>query len=92
MLYRQASNDPKIMSCAPMFAGTGAPIQHLFDHLGSSGDLSAFSDDSLSVTKNPAVAILKMAERSLTTEKFIHDIFLDETVARRLRYLRETLL
>jgi len=59
MLYGQISIDPEVMSGAPVFAGTRVPIQNLFDYLESGEDLSEFLDDFPSVTKEPALNILK---------------------------------
>jgi uncharacterized protein (DUF433 family) len=75
MLYGQVSIDPEIMSGAPVFAGTRVPIQNLFDYLESGEDLSEFLDDFPSVTKEAALAVLKMAKQSLTTEKMLHENF-----------------
>jgi len=75
MLYGQVSIDPEIMSGAPVFAGTRVPIQNLFDYLESGEDLSEFLDDFPSVTKDAALAVLKMAKKSLTTEKLLHENF-----------------
>lgn len=75
MLYGQVSIDPEIMSGAPVFAGTRMPSRNLFDYLESSEDLSVFLDDFPSVTKDAALAVLKMAKKSLTTEKLLHENF-----------------
>ena len=75
MLYGQVSIDPEIMSGAPVFAGTRVPIQNLFDYLESGEDLSEFLDDFPSVSKDAVLAVLKMAKKSLTTEKVLIKYF-----------------
>lgn len=75
MLYGQVSIDPEIMSGTPVFAGTRVPIQNLFDYIEGGEDLTEFLDDFPSVSKDAAVAVLKMAKRSLTTEKVLHENF-----------------
>ena len=75
MLYGQVSIDPEIMSGAPVFAGTRVPIQNFFDYLESGEGLAEFLDDFPSVTKEAALAVLKMAKKSLTTEKLLHENF-----------------
>ncbi len=73
MLYGQVSIDPDIMSGTPVFAGTRVPIQNLFDYLESGEDLSEFLDNFPSVTKEAALSVLKMAKKSLTTEKVLYE-------------------
>ena len=75
MLYGQVSIDPEIMSGAPVFAGTGVPIQNLFDYLEGGEDLSEFLDDFPSVAKEAALSVLEMAKKSVTTEKVLHENF-----------------
>lgn len=75
MLYGQVSVDPEIMSGAAVFAGTRVPIQNLFDYIESGEDLTEFLDDFPSVTKDAAVAVLKMAKKSLTIEKLLRENF-----------------
>ena len=75
MLYGQVSIDPEVMSGAPVFAGTRVPVQNLFDYIEGGEDLSEFLDDFPSVSKEVALAVLKMAKKSLTSEKVLHENF-----------------
>ncbi|HEY5463619.1 MAG TPA: DUF433 domain-containing protein [Hanamia sp.] len=75
MLYGQVSIDPEIMSGTPVFAGTRVPVQNLFDYIEGGEDLNEFLDDFPSVSKDAALAVLKMAKSSLTTEKVLHENF-----------------
>ena len=75
MLYGQVSIDPEIMSGTAVFAGTRVPIKNMFDYIEGGEDLGEFLDDFPSVSKNAAVAVLKMAKRTLTTEKALHENF-----------------
>lgn len=73
MLYGQVSIDPEVLSGTPVFAETRVPVKNLFDYIAGGDDLNEFLDDFPSVTKDAAVAVLKMAKVSLTTEKVLHD-------------------
>jgi uncharacterized protein (DUF433 family) len=75
MLYGQVSIDPEVMSGTPVFAGTSVPVQNLFDYIEGGEDLTEFLDDFPSVSKEAAVAVLEMAKRTLTTEKWLHENF-----------------
>ncbi|HTE12463.1 MAG TPA: DUF433 domain-containing protein [Chitinophagaceae bacterium] len=75
MLYGQVSIDPEIMSGTPVFAGTRVPVQNLFDYIEGGEDLTEFLDDFPSVSKEAAIAVLKMATRTLTSEKVLHENF-----------------
>lgn len=63
------------MSETPVFAGTGVPIQNLFDYIEGGDDLKEFLDDFPSVSKEAVLAVLEMAKRILTTEKGLHENF-----------------
>lgn len=75
MLYGHVNIDPEIMSGTPVFAGTRVPVQNLFDYMEGGDDLNEFLDDFPSVSKEAAVAVLEMARQSLTSEKFLNEIF-----------------
>ena len=71
MLYGPVNIDPEIMSGTPVFVGTRVPIKNLFDYIEGGESLSEFLDDFPSVSKETAIAVLKMAKKSLTTEKVL---------------------
>lgn len=75
MQYGQINVDPEIMSGTPVFAGTRVPVQNLFDYIEGGEDLAEFLDDFPSVTKDAAIAVLKMAKNSLISEKALHENF-----------------
>ena len=53
--------DPEIMSGAPCFAGTRVPVQTLFDYLSHDHPLDEFLEDFPTVTREQALAVVKMA-------------------------------
>ena len=75
MLYGHISIDPEVMSGTAVFAGTRVPVQNLFDYIEGGDDLSEFLDDFPSVSKETALAVLEMARKSLTSEKWLHENF-----------------
>jgi uncharacterized protein (DUF433 family) len=60
--------DPKIMSGALCFAGTGVPVKNIFDYLEGGYSLDNFLDDSPSISRETAVAILEAARASLSAD------------------------
>ena len=64
MKYGEISIDPDVMSGAPVFAGTRVQIQTLFDYVEGGEDLAEFLDDSPSVSKESALAVLEMAKKN----------------------------
>ena len=54
------------MGGTPVFKGTRVPIQSLFDHLELGITVDEFLNDFPTVSKEQAVAVLKIAERLLT--------------------------
>lgn len=59
----------------PVFNGTRVPIQTLFDYIESGETLEEFLDDFLTVTQDQVVEVLKMAKKTLTTEKILNETF-----------------
>ena len=53
--------DPKVMSGTPVFAGTRVPVKNLLDYLAAGDSLERFLDHFPSVTREQAVAALKLA-------------------------------
>lgn len=53
--------DPEIMSGAPCFAGTRVPAQTLFDYLSHGHPLEEFLEDFPTVTREQALAVVKLA-------------------------------
>jgi uncharacterized protein (DUF433 family) len=60
-------SNPNIMGGTPVFSGTRVPIQSLFDHLELGISLDNFLDDFPTVTRNQAIAVIKIAEKLLTS-------------------------
>lgn len=54
-----ASRDSEIMSGALCFTGTRVPVKNLFDYLEGSSSLEDFLEDSPSVSRERAVAVLE---------------------------------
>jgi uncharacterized protein (DUF433 family) len=56
---------PDRLSGTPVFAGTRVPVQALIDYLEAGDTLEAFLDDFPSVSREHAVAVLKVAKSAL---------------------------
>jgi uncharacterized protein (DUF433 family) len=55
---------PERLSGTPVFAGTRVPVQTLFDHLEAGDALEVFLDDFPDVTREQAIAVLELAQRT----------------------------
>jgi uncharacterized protein (DUF433 family) len=75
MKYGAISIDPETMGGTPVFIGTRVPIKTLFDYIEGGDDLNEFLDDYPTVSREAAIHVLKMAKKSLTTEKMLHENF-----------------
>lgn len=75
MKYGLVSIAPKVMSGAPVFAGTRVPIKNLFDYLEGGDDLAEFLDDFPSVSPEAALTVLEMARQSLTSQTVLDENF-----------------
>ncbi len=64
--------DPNKVSGAPVFSGTRVPIKNLFDYLEGGDTLEDFLEGFPPVTREQAIAVLKMAEESLVKEVGSH--------------------
>ena len=58
--------DPDVLGGTPVFAGTRVPIKNLVDYLAAGDGLERFLDHFPSVTREQAVAALKLANDLLT--------------------------
>lgn len=57
--------DPDIMSGTPVFVGTRVPVRTLLDYLEAGDSLDEFLEDFPSVTREQAVAALRLANEML---------------------------
>lgn len=64
------TRDPGILGGTPVFAGTRVPVETLFDHLEQGIALAEFLDDFPSVSKEHAIAVLELAGKVLSSQKF----------------------
>ncbi|HMO82414.1 MAG TPA: DUF433 domain-containing protein [Pyrinomonadaceae bacterium] len=64
--------DPDKVSGTPVFAGTRVPIKNLFDYIEGGDTLEDFLEGFPPVTREQAVAVLKMAEESLVKDVGSH--------------------
>ena len=64
--------NPDKVSGTPVFAGTRVPIRNLFDYLEGGDSLEDFLEGFPPVTREQAILVLKMAERSLIKEVGAH--------------------
>lgn len=60
--------NPEKVSGTPVFAGTRVPIKNLFDYLEGGETLEDFLEGFPPVSREQAVAVLEMAEKSLFEE------------------------
>jgi uncharacterized protein (DUF433 family) len=60
--------DPEIMSGRPCFAGTRVPIKNLFDYIEGDYSLDEFVEHFPSVTREQAITVLELAQKSLKVE------------------------
>ncbi len=60
--------NPNKLSGTPVFAGTRVPIKNLFDYLEGGETLEDFLEGFPPVSREQAVAVLEMAEKSLIKE------------------------
>jgi uncharacterized protein (DUF433 family) len=57
--------DPGMLGGVPCFAGVRVPVQALFDYLKSGHGLTEFLADFPSVSREHALAVLDLANRSI---------------------------
>jgi uncharacterized protein (DUF433 family) len=57
--------DPDILSGTPVFVGTRVPVRTLLDYLEAGDPLDEFLEDFPSVTRDQAVAALRLAKQML---------------------------
>ena len=60
--------NPEKVSGTPVFAGTRVPIKNLFDYLEGGENLEDFLEGFPPVSREQAVDVLEMAEKSLIKE------------------------
>lgn len=60
--------NPEKVNGAPVFAGTRVPIKNLFDYLEGGQSIEDFLEGFPPVTREQAVAVLELAEKSLVRE------------------------
>jgi len=61
-------SDPDILGGAPVFVGTRVPVRALIDYLSEGQPLAEFLKDFPSVTREQAVAALRLATESLVPD------------------------
>ena len=60
--------NPDKVSGTPVFAGTRVPIENLFDYIEGGEGIDEFLEGFPPVTREQAIAVLEMAEKSLIKE------------------------
>ena len=61
-------SDPDILGGVPVFVGTRVPLRALIDYLAGGHPLGEFLDDFPSVTRDQAVAALRLGAQSLVAD------------------------
>ncbi len=61
-------SDPDILGGAPVFTGTRVPVRALIDYLGGGQPLAEFLEDFPTVSREQAVAALRLAVQALVTD------------------------
>lgn len=74
MNYGAINIDPETMGGTPVFTGTRVPVQALFDYIETGETLDEFLENFPSV-KDLVIKVLKMAAKSITTEKILNENF-----------------
>ncbi len=59
------TSDPERVGGTPVFAGTRVPVRTLFDHLVAGDGLDVFLDDFPTVTREQALAVIKIAGEAM---------------------------
>lgn len=75
MNYGAINIDPETMGGTPVFTGTRVPVQALFDYIETGETLNEFLENFPSVKKEYAIQVLKMAGKTITTEKILNENF-----------------
>jgi uncharacterized protein (DUF433 family) len=65
---RVIHSDPDILGGAPVFVGTRVPVRALIDYLGGGQPLAEFLDDFPPVSREQAVAALRLAAQALVAD------------------------
>ena len=60
--------DPEILGGVAVFVGTRVPLKAMFDYLAGGHPLADFLDDFPSVSREQAVAVLRLATQSMVTD------------------------
>jgi uncharacterized protein (DUF433 family) len=61
-------SDPEILGGVPVFVGTRVPVRALIDYLEGGQPLDEFLEDFPTVTRDQAVAALRMAAQALLAD------------------------
>ncbi len=64
-------SDPDILSGTPVFVGTRVPFRTLLDYLEAGDSLDEFLEDFPTVTREQAVAALRLAEEMLVSHSLL---------------------
>ena len=64
-------SDPDILGGTPVFVGTRVPFRTLLDYLEAGDSLDEFLDDFPTVTREQAVAALRLAEEMLVSHSLL---------------------
>ena len=75
MNYGAINIDTETMGGTPVFTGTRVPIQALFDYIETGETLDEFIENFPSVKKEFAIQVLKMAGKTITTERILNENF-----------------
>ncbi len=78
------SIDGEVMGGVPVFKETRVPVESLFQWLETE-TMEEFLENFPTVSKAQAVQVLEAAGRLITSEKVLHEIFLDENIPVQLK-------
>jgi uncharacterized protein (DUF433 family) len=71
MLQKVVHSDRDILSGIPVFVGTRVPVKTLIDYLSGGSDLDDFLEDFPTVSREQAIAFLKLSLQSTISQ--IHE-------------------
>lgn len=63
--------DPETLGGQPVFKGTCVPVETLFDHLEDGVSLDDFLNDFDTITKDQAIAAMKIASKLLSSKNIV---------------------
>jgi uncharacterized protein (DUF433 family) len=68
-------SDPDVLGGVPVFVGTRVPVRTLLDYLEAGEPLAEFLEDFPTVSREQAIAVLRLAREALTAHARSQSLF-----------------